>query len=160
MKKIRKSFLLLLLMPIIASTQTKQKAEKEFVAELNSILKKSTDNDHQNQKGVMTIDSTFTINKEGILSVTVRYTEEDAGFVIIRREAPVNKIWRIAYDLYLLLEFKTDEVTMFKSATNSNELKEVLKTNYLHLGKPIKDGYKQQEKLQQLLNKLLKYYTN
>ena len=41
-----------------------------------------------------------------------------------------------------------------------NELKEVLKTNYLHLGKPIKDGYKQQEKLQQLLNKLLKYYTN
>jgi hypothetical protein len=31
-------------------------------------------------------------------------------------EAPVNKIRRIAYDLYLILEYKDDQVTIFKSA--------------------------------------------
>ncbi len=158
MKTIRNSFLLILLMPIIASAQTKQKAEKEFVAKLNSILKNSKEQ-HWKYTGVMTIDSAFAINKEGVLSVTVRYTD-DASVVKTRMEAPVKKIKSVAYDLYLILEYKTDEVTVYESEVNSNELKQVDKTNYFHIGAPLKEGEKQQGKLQELLDKLLKYYTD
>lgn len=148
-----------LLLPIAASAQTKQKAEKDFVNLLNSILKNSKDEDWQ-PGGKMTIDSAFAINKAGILSLTVRYTADDSSFTRARMEAPVNKIWRIAYDLYLILEYKNDEVTVFKSATNSNKLAEDHKTNLLHIGAPWPEDMQHKEKLQKLLDGVLKYYKN
>lgn len=158
MKTIFTSIFFFLLMPIIASAQTKQKAEKEFVAELNSILKKSKEQ-HWKYKGLITIDSAFAINKEGILSVTVRYNDE-GSVVKTRMEAPLKNIQLVAYDLYLILVYKTDEVTVYESEENSSELKQVDKTNYFHIGAPAKDGYKQEEKLQGLLDKLLKQYNH
>ncbi|MGF2414621.1 hypothetical protein [Ferruginibacter sp.] len=149
-----------LLLPVATAAQSKQKAEKDFVNQLNSILKNSSEHDHWLQTGTMTIDSAFAINKAGILSLTVRHTDDDSSFVRARMEAPINKIQRIAYDLYLILEYKTDEVTVFKSATNSNELIEDHKTNYLHIGAPWPEDMKHQEKLQKLLDKLLVFYKN
>ncbi len=148
-----------LLAPTVTTAQTKQKAEKDFVNQLNSILKNSKDEDWQ-PGGKMTIDSAFAINKAGILSLTVRYTDEDSSFVTARMIAPVNKIWRIAYDLYLILEFTNDEVTVFTSAKNNNELPETLKTNYFHIGAPLPEDIKHQKKLQKLLDKLLIFYKN
>jgi hypothetical protein len=149
-----------LLVPTMAFAQSKQKAEKDFVNQLNSILKNSSEHDHWLQSGTMTIDSAFAINKAGILSLTVRHTDEDSSFVRARMEAPINKIQRIAYDLYLILEYKADEVTVFKSATNSNELTEDHKTNYFHIGAPWPEDRKHQEKLQKLLDKLLVFYKD
>ena len=156
MKKILSYFFLLF--PIMGAAQTKQKAEKDFLKELNSILKNAKEQ-HWKYKGIMTTDAAFAINKEGILSVTVRYND-DGNVVKTRMEAAVKNIKSVAYDLYLILVFKKDEVTVYESEVNSNELKELHKTNYFHIGLPLNDGYKQQEKLQQLLDKLLKYYSN
>ena len=146
-------------LPAATTAQTKQKAEKEFVNQLNNILINSKQDDWQ-PGGKMSIDSAFAINKAGILSLSVRYTKEDSSFVRVRIESPINKIWRIAYDLYLILEYKTNEVTVFKSATNTNELIEDHKTNYFHIGAPLPEDIRHQEKLQKLLNNLLKYYKN
>jgi hypothetical protein len=148
-----------LLLPAAATAQTKQKAEKDFVNQLNSILINSKQDDWQ-PGGKITIDSAFAINKAGVLSLTVRYTADDSSFTRARMEAPVNKIQRIAYDLYLILEYKADEVTVFKSATNSNVLVEDHKTNYFHIGAPWPEDMKHQEKLQKLLDKLLLFYKN
>lgn len=104
------------------------------------------------------IDTAFTISKKDILSVTVSYTDEEGSYVRSRMEAPVSKIKVIAYDLYLILDYKTDEVTHYESEPNSNALVEKYKTNYFHIGVPLGDGYKAQKKLQKLLDKLLQYY--
>jgi hypothetical protein len=147
-----------LLAPTVATAQSKQKAEKEFLAHLNDILKDS-DEQHWKYKGVMTIDSAFAINKEGILSVTVRYTD-DTSFIRTRMEAPVKNIKWVAYDLYLILEYKKEEVTVYESEVNSNELKEISKTNYFHIGAPLPEDMKRQEKLQRLLDKVMPFYKN
>ncbi len=157
MKKIITGLFFCLLLSLAASAQTKQKAEKEFIDQLNNILINSKEDDWQ-IGGKMSVDSVFAINKAGILSLSVRYTKEDSSFVRARMEAPVNKIWRIAYDLYLILEYKNDDVTVFKSGTNSNELVEDNKTNLLHIGAPFPEDIRHQQKLQKLLDNVLKYY--
>lgn len=137
----------------------KQNTEKEFLTQLNNILINSKEQ-HWKYTGAMTIDTAFAINKAGVLSATVRYTNEDGSFLITRIEAPVNKILRVAYDLYLILEYKDDEVTVYESEPEKNELVPLNKSNLFHIGVPQKDGYAQKEKLQKLLDKLLKYYKN
>lgn len=138
--------------------QTKQKAETAFVAELNKIISNSKEQ-HWAYKGVMTIDSAFAINKKDELSVTVRYTE-DNDVVIARMVAPIKKKMRVAYDLYLILEYNDNYVSSYETAKNSTYLKELEKSNYFHIGVPLYEGDKHQEKLQKLLDNLLKYYTN
>ena len=147
-----------LLLSVAAMAQTKQKAEKAFVAELNKIISNSKEQ-HWAYKGVMTIDSAFAINKKGDLSVTVRYTEE-ADVVIARMVAPIKRKMRVAYDLYLILEYNDNYVSAYETAKNSTYLKELEQTNYFHIGVPLYEGYEQQEKLQKLLDNLLKYYKN
>lgn len=137
------------------SAQSKQNAEKEFLKQLNNILLNSKQQ-HWKFTGPMTVDSAFAINTNGILSATVHYTDDDSTIVITRMEAPVKNILRVGYDLYLILEYQDDQVTVFESEPNSKELKETYKTNLFHIGVPPTDSYKQQEKLQQLLDKLLK----
>lgn len=139
-----------------ATAQPQQKAEKDFLNQLNSILKNSRQQ-HWNFEGAMTIDSAFAINETGVLSVTVRYTN-DTSFVRVRMAAPVNKIKGVAYDLYLILEYKDELVTFYASEPGSNELTEKGKTNLFHIGAPLPEDVKSQEKLQKALDKLLKYY--
>lgn len=119
----RKLFLLITICCISQSTllaQTPQKAQKQFVHELNSVLQRSsticwayTDR--------MSIDSAFAIDKEGILSVTVRY-KTDTSFYRVRMEVPINKITSIVQDLYLILECENNTVKLFTSDINSEKL--------------------------------------
>ena len=151
---------LVLLLPFITTAQSRQKAEKKFLAELNSILKNSKDNDHWNKPGLMSIDSPFAINTQGILSATVRFKDEDGEVIRARMQAPVEKIVDVAYDLFLILDYKTDEVIKYESEVNNELLNEMYKSNYFHVGEPVSDGYKKQKKLQGLLERVLKYYKN
>ena len=147
-----------LLFSLYSSAQSaKAKAEKAFLKELNSILYSKKD-DHWWYKGEEVIDTAFYINQAGILSVTKSYKEEDGRFIRIRSEAPVNKIKEIAYDLYQILDYKTQEVTLFESEYNDMKLVEKEKSNYLHIGVTAMDGYKQKKRLEKLLKTLLKYY--
>lgn len=135
----------------------KKKAEEAFLKELNSILYSKKD-DHWWYNGEEIIDTAFYINQAGIISVTKRYTEEDGRYIRIRSEAPVNKIKEIAYDLYHILDYKSEEVTLFESEYNDMKLIEKGKSNYLHIGVTAMDGYKQKKRLEKLLKDLLKYY--
>ncbi|CAN5636643.1 hypothetical protein BH11BAC3_BH11BAC3_47620 [soil metagenome] len=140
----------------LANAQPKQKAAKEFLTKLNSILKNSP-SQHWGYEGAMTIDSAFAISPAGILSVTVRYTN-DSSFMRARMEAPVSKIKGALYDLYLILECAGDDVTIYQSEDGSNELKVTNKTHLFHVGEPTGDGYWEKENLEKLLDKLLKFY--
>lgn len=159
MKTLFAYLIFFLLAPTVTPAQSQQKAEKDFLKQLNGILKDSKEQ-HWKYQGVKTIDSSFAINKAGILSVTVRYTNEDGHFIRTRMEAPIKTIKWVAYDLYLILEYKTDEVIAYESVENSNELKEVYKTNYFHIGAPFPEDMKHQKKLQQLLDKVMVFYEN
>ncbi len=99
--------------------------ETAFLAELNKIISNSKEQ-HWAYKGVMTIDSAFAINKKGDLSVTVRYTE-DTDVVIARMVAPIKRKMRVAYDLYLILEYNDNYVSSYETAKNSTYLKELKK---------------------------------
>ena len=136
-----------------ASAQSKQKAEKEFLGLLNSILIHSKQQ-HWAFEGAMTIDSAFAITREGILSVTVSYTT-DSGIVRCRLEAPVNKMVKVSYDLFIILECKDRSVTFYQSEPGSNELKEAGKTDLFHVGAPVAGGMVYQKNLQKALERLL-----
>jgi len=142
-----------------AAAQSKQKATKAFLQQLNDIIKKSPGQHWAYEQDTMTVDSAFAINAQGILSVTIRYTN-DTGVTIIRTAAPVNKIERIAYDLYLILEFKDDLVTFYKTETPGGPLKETGKAHLFHIGAPLPEDVKYQVKLQQALDKLLIHYPD
>ena len=109
--------MLYFIQPVSLQAQSKQKAEKEFLAELNNILYKSR-KQHSLYEGIMTVDSAFAINKEGILSVTLRYTN-DSSYKRVRLQAPVKDISLVRYDLYLILEYTDKLVTYFESQWGS-----------------------------------------
>jgi len=157
MKTVLAFFCLCFILQSPTKAQTKQKAEKEFLKQLNIALKNSKQQHSAYEGSVMTIDSAFAINKEGILSVTVRYTN-DSSFVRTRMTAPVSKIDTVRYDFYLILEYKDTLVTFYQSDPGSNDLKETNKGGWFHVGAPLPEDFKYQENLQKALDNVLKYY--
>jgi hypothetical protein len=136
--------------------QSKAKAEKQFLMELNTILKNAKQY-HWDYEGKVSIDSPFTISKTGILSVTVRYNE-NGSLVRARMDAPVNKIKNVLYDLYLILEFEEPLVNIYTSKPGTLLLKKKENSQYFHIAAPVKEGYQQEKRLQQLLENLMKFY--
>jgi hypothetical protein len=159
MKKIFSLFItifsLLLHQPAVA--QSKQKAEKEFLKQLNTVLQHSKQQHWAYEGNAMTVDSAFAINKEGLLSVTVHYTS-DSSFIRTRMTAPVSKIDKVLYDLYIILDCKDKPVTFYQSEPGSNELKEVNKGGRFHIGAPEPEDVRYREKLEKALVDLRKYY--
>ena len=151
-------FMLSFCLAVLSSNaQTKQQAEKDFITQLNDIVRKSSEPSPWANEGKYSIDSLFHISKTGILSITFRYTT-DTSFVRIRMAAPVSKMQDVFYDYYLGFEFKQNWVTIYKSAINKNAMKE-FGTDYLfHIGVPTWEGEKKQEKLQKALAVLKNYY--
>lgn len=149
---------LFLLFPLLVSAQSKQKAEQAFVTELNNIIKNSKQKHWAYEGYKMTIDSPFVINKEGILSVTTSYNK-DTEFITTKMWAPVSKIDRVAYDIYLILEFKGDDVSSsYREGKGKEPFIENEKDFIFHIGVPIVEDIERQIKLQKLLDNLLKYY--
>ncbi|MCP9752333.1 hypothetical protein [Ferruginibacter sp. HRS2-29] len=140
------------------TAQTKQKAEAAFVAELNDIIRHSTQQHWAFEGEKMTVDTAYAISKAGILSVTISYRKEDGAVTITRTEAPVNKIRRVAYDLYLILEFDGKEVSTYTANNGSTVLRATEKTDYFHIGAPLPEDMSRQARLQKLLDEVQKYY--
>lgn len=144
--------LLLAVAQINISAQTKQQAERTFVRELNKIIKNS-DEHHWAYEGKMTVEKPFSIDDKGILSVTVRYVT-DSSNVKVQMEAPINKAKYVLYDHYLILEYAKEDVIV-KNSENGNTTS--FKNDLFHLGAP-RNGYKKQDELQLMLEKILKFY--
>lgn len=150
---------LFLLFPLLVLAQTKQKAEREFVAELNNIIKNSTQQHWAYEGQKMTIDSPYAINKNGILSVTLSYVDDEGKKTITRMEAPVKHIKNVAYDLYVILEFKDEVVSNFYAENGNTVLKASEIEDYFHIGKPVPDDGYDVESLRKLLSNLMRYYV-
>lgn len=150
---------LIALFQINTYAQPKQQSEKAFVAGLNNI-NKNTKEENEGFKfdGEKIIEQEFAINEQGILSLIIRYNNRDGTFYKSRMEAPINKIHRITYDLYLILDFMGDNITWYKTAINSNEFTEKSTSSYLHIGAPWPEDIRHKENLQKLLEELLKFY--
>lgn len=146
------------LQPQIALSQSRKKAETEFVKQLNIVLKNSL-RQHSFYEGTMTIDSAFAIHKQGLLSVTVRYTN-NTGFKRVRLEVPVGAIRTVRYDLYLILECANDMVTIFESEPGSEELKEVNRGAWLYVGAPLPEDVVYQQRVQKALDNVTEFYKN
>ena len=147
-----------MLLPITAFSQTKEKAQNALVKELNTILRIS-DQHHWAYEGKMTVDSAFAIDKNGILSMTVNY-KTDSTNIKVRMEAPIYKARSVLYDLYLILEYGQDEVKVFEivNETGKKEEKHEYKNSLFHIALPLEKGYEKQKKLENLLQKVLKFY--
>lgn len=135
------------------SAQNKHQVEKSFVKELNTIINNS-DEHHWGYEGKMSIDTPFSIDKNGILSVEIRYVT-DSSTVRIRMEAPIYKAVSVLYDHYIILEYPKEDVTII-NLDNETELPS--KNNLFHIGAP-RDLFRKQDKLQLLLEKVLKFYN-
>ena len=150
-------FFIFMLLPITVFSQTKEKAQDALVKELNTILR-SSDQHHWAYEGKMTVDSDFAIDKNGILSMTVNY-KTDSTNVKVRMEAPINKAKSVLYDAFLILEFGHDEVKVFEivNETGKEEEKHEFRNYLFHFGLPLEHGYEKQQKLENLLQKVLKF---
>lgn len=135
--------------------QFKQKAENELLKELNKVLKKSP-NHHWEHDGKMSIDSAFAINTQGNLTLTVRYTT-DTSVLVVRTEAPLNKIVWAEKDVYLILKCNDKAVSIFNSEKNNNKLSLKIRRNMFHIG-VAEDDSDTVGKVQKLLDNLRKFY--
>lgn len=159
MRKIGLLLFLLLFSSSLSLAQSKEKAQTAFLKELNTILQNSKEYDwihFMQEVETVKIEKPFAINND-ILSVSINYKIGDS-ITTITMEAPVNKIKSVNYDHYLVLDFETEDVTKQHYLPNSNTIETTTKQNYFHIGTPIKDGRKEREKLEKLLEKLLKKY--
>ena len=139
-----------------------QKAERELTGYLNGLLKVSNTIHWAYRDGKMTIDSGFSINKTGILSVTVRFHHPDSGFYRVRFASPVACLTRIVEDLYYVFEATPEAVGIYETkGWNSESLAIARKDDLFHIGCPRKNKlYKKfkVDKIQTLLDKVKKYY--
>ena len=161
MKKHTLFFFALLFCSAFAAAQSKEKAQNAFLQQLNTILlnsKEYTWNDFMQEGASVQVVKPFTISND-VLSMTLNYKIADST-TTIAMEAPIAKIKSVVYDHYLVLLWDEEEVTKQQFLSNSTVLDKTTKQNYLHIGTPVKDGRKEQEKLEKLLEKLLKYYKN
>lgn len=139
---------------LLSFAQSKAKAEKDFLKELNEILQDS-ENQHWEFDGKMTVDSTFTINSRGQLTSTVRYTT-DTSVIRVRSEAPVNKITFVKQDVYIYLEYR-DKSVMIYEKKNEKDWAIKFKRSMFHIGTG-DDGGKEADKLQSKFDKLREHY--
>jgi hypothetical protein len=157
----------LLLFAVTVSAQQdvkpkRQKAQKDLTSYLNSLLSASNTIHWAYKDGKMTIDSGFSIDTAGILSVTVRFHHPDSGFYRVRFASPVACLTRAVEDLYYVFEATPEAVGIYETrGWNSESLTLVRKDDLFHLGCPRKNKlYKKfrVDKIQTLLDKVKKYY--
>jgi hypothetical protein len=114
--------------------------QQRFVDELNKILLTTPHMDWKFE-GKMKIDSMFFVDKNGMLSVTLRYIT-DSSFYKVRMEAPLNKIKYIDQDIYIFLRFKENDVKLYTSDLGNENLIYRENLNIFHIGEPA-DGINQ-----------------
>uniref|UniRef100_UPI00404AB33F hypothetical protein n=1 Tax=Gelidibacter sp. TaxID=2018083 RepID=UPI00404AB33F len=140
-------------------SQSQQKAEKEFLKQLNDILIEAPyEHWGMGDKVIISVDSFFSI-KEGLLSSTIRYKKDDGSYILRKMVAPIQEMKNATCDLYLILEFEDDMVSVFESNNSTEDFKETERLNYFHIGKARHDEWqKQLIKLQKALKKVLRFY--
>ena len=142
------------LFQVSAFAQSKQKVQRAFLKELNAVLTTKATADFD--EGItMMVDSAFTINQMGELTVTVRHKTDSSSYRI-RRVITVNKIKDVTQDRFILLA-SDNAASIFSSDTNSEALLFRGQQDLLHVGVK-EDNFKTLEKLKRKLKAVQRYY--
>jgi hypothetical protein len=116
-----------------ATAQSPAELQKQFLAQLNSILRSSPQHHWAYEGEKMKIDSPFAVSREGLISVTLQYSTDTTSYKV-RYTAPLNSIKKVVQDVYLILEYSSDAMIAYKKERGSNEWQEILRRNYFHIG--------------------------
>jgi len=100
----------------ISIAQPRQRAEKAFVDDLNTILVRSVAEHNKDGAEQTEIDSVFAISPAGMLSLTIR-TGSDSSVVVSRMEASLYKLSEVVLDVYLSLRFEGGTNRFVKTAS-------------------------------------------
>jgi hypothetical protein len=145
------SMILLIQMPAHAQ---RTKTEEKFIGQLNKVLKASSTQHWYYKDYKMTIESPFAIEEGGILSVTVRYTNDTSSFVV-RTEGVLNKMEGVVQDIFLSLKF--GNYMVFTTVYENGIKKNVEESELFFIGN-INDDIRITEETERLWAKLKKYY--
>lgn len=156
---IRIIILCLLFFPATAPAlaQGKTKAEKDFLYELNRVLKQAR-TQHWAYEDSMSIEKPFRISETGMLSVTTRFHSAEGSY-LVKMEASMTDISFPVHDIYIILETAGDDVQVYESEKGSNTLVLKYKRELFHIGYLEDDG-QTLERLEKLLAAVKKYYPS
>lgn len=118
------------LISFVSFSQTKAKAEKEFLAALNKLVANSK-SQHWAYEEPFKIDSAFHIYGDTI-SATFKF-KGDTSLYRIRYAAPVSKITGIFHDMYLIFSLKGKNVQMYERIGNEKKWVHFESRNYFHI---------------------------
>jgi hypothetical protein len=143
---------------LAAQGPNRELAEKEFLKTLQKALEVGIDQtDPEDPK--CSIDSTFAIDSNGVLSLTLRFQNKDSSFYIQRYSVPLHLVSNVFYDIYIGLECYNDAVYVRRTKKNTTNYTQYALTNLWHIGKLPEDKAKElQPKLFALIRELRRWY--
>ena len=112
-------------------SKSQQKAEKEFLSQLNTIIRQKNTLHHWNYELPFTIIQPFQIENNQ-LSVVLKYSTDSSWF-IHKMVIPVESIRDITWDMYAILESGSKNVMVYESLPNSTTIKLVDSRNHFHI---------------------------
>ncbi len=105
--------------------------EQQFLSALNK-LAYSTKLHHWSFNEPLLVDSGFHFTGDSI-TVTLKHTHNNS-FYRIRYTAPVHQLKAVVYDLYLILEFKGEVVSIYEQTSEAGHWTFVEYRDLLHIG--------------------------
>jgi hypothetical protein len=136
----------------------REQTEKEFLSVLQTALEIGIQQINPEEPSC-TIDSAFSIDDKGVLSLTLRYQKKDSSFYLQRYAVPLYLISNVFYDIYIGLECYNDAVYIRRSKKNTSYYNQYAETRLWHIGMlPETKGQELQQKLTALVRELRNWY--
>jgi len=145
---------------LAGQSPNRELAEKEFLKTLNQALEIGI-GQMPPEEPACTVDTSFAIDENGILSLTLRYknNDKDSSFYIQRYTVPLRLISNVFYDVYIGLECYNDAVYIRRTKKNTVIYNQYALTNLWHIGILPEDKAKElQPKLFALVRELRRWY--
>ncbi len=115
---------------LTASAQTKEIAEKDFLAAINKLVA-AVKMQHWAYEDPFTIDSAFSISGDS-LTATFKY-KTDSNYYRVRYAAPMSALKGVFQDVYQILSFKGKSVHVYEQIGNGAWIL-VERRSMFHLG--------------------------
>jgi len=145
---------------LAAQGPNRELAEKEFLKILQQALEIGINNTHP-EDPACSVDTAFAIDDNGILSLTLRFknNDRDSSFYLQRYTVPLRLVSHVFYDEYIGLECYNDAVYVRRTKKNTTAYNQYALMNLWHIGIIPEDKAKElQPKLFALVRELRRWY--
>jgi hypothetical protein len=143
---------------LVAQGLNRELAKKELLKTLQQALEVGIDQtDPEDPK--CSIDTAFAINENGILSLTLRFQNNNSSFYIQRYTVPLPLVSNVFYDVYIGLESYNNAIYIRRTKKNTTNFNQYALTNLWHIGKlPEDKATKLKPKRFALVRELRRWY--